>query len=204
MFKDDRNWLAAGLAAAVLMPVLVFGAHLPFVLALGAGVVAFVGLVFLLAPRRLFEGIDVSKIARSRLELTRQVLNDAMPALDRLEAGSRRIQSPKIRSLVERLAATARGIVTSVESEPERLASVQRFLTYYLPSAAQLAESYGILEQQRAPDSTRLKEAETVIAKLDSAFSHYADSLLESDLTGLDVELRLISQAIKEDVGQQP
>lgn len=202
MFNDDRNWLAAGSVAGILIPVLVFGFQLPYVLALGAGAVAFIGLILLLTPRKLFEGIDVSKVARGRLDLTRQVLVEAMPAVGRLKAGGATIRSPKIRAVVERLTGTAESIVSGVEKEPERLSSVQRFLTYYLPSAAQLTESYSVLEKQRNPDPTRLKEAEAVITKLDDAFSHYADSLMESDLSGLDVDLRLIERAIKEDIGQ--
>jgi 5-bromo-4-chloroindolyl phosphate hydrolysis protein len=202
MFNDDRNWLAAGIVGALLIPVLVFGFQLPYVLALGAGAVAFIGLVLLLAPRKLFEGIDVSKVGRGKLDLTRQVLVEAMPSVSRLKDSVADIRSPKIKAIVERLSGTAESIVSGVEKEPERLSSVQRFLTYYLPSAAQLAESYSVLEKQRNPDPTRLKEAETVITKLDNAFSHYADSLMESDLSGLDVDLRLIEQAIKEDIGQ--
>ena len=61
-----------------------------------------------------------------------------------------------------------------------------------------------MLEQQRAPDVSRVKQTEAVIAKLDEAFSHYADSLHESDLSNLDVELRLIDAAVKKDIRSAP
>ena len=202
--NEGRNWLAAGLVAAIMMPVLVFATKLPFVLAIAAACGTFAGLTFLLSPRKLFEGINVSKIARGQLDVVRKVLEDAMPALSRLEKAGSTIRSPKIRETVARLSKTARTILDGLEQNPERLSSVQRFLTYYLPSSAELAESYAVLEQQRAPEPARIKQTEAVIGKLDEAFSHFADSLLESDLSNLDVELRLIDAAVKEDIRSAP
>ena len=145
--------------------------------------------------------MDVSRVAKGRLDVVRKVLSDAGPALERLEAASRRISTETIRQNTSNLAVTARTIFNRIEQNPDRMTSVQRFLTYYLPAAAELAESYGVLEQQRAPDPQRLKQAETVIGKLSVAFSHYADTMLESDLAGLEVDLRLIERSVKEDLG---
>ena len=201
-FADDRNWIAAGLAAALLIPLLVFVVGLPFAVGAGAGVIVFAGLVFLLAPRRLFEGVDVSKVARGRLDLARKVLSDATPLVDRLKITAAKIETTGMGGRVDRLAGTARAIIAGVEADPNRLASVQRFLTYYLPQAVELAENYAVLERQRSPDPARKTEAEELIGKLDEAFSHYADTLLESDLADLDVQLRLLQSSLREDLGQ--
>jgi len=61
-----------------------------------------------------------------------------------------------------------------------------------------------VLEQQRSPDGGRLEQAEAVIGKLNEAFGHYADTMLESDLSGLDVDLRLIERAVKDDLENSP
>jgi hypothetical protein len=203
-FADDRNWIAAGVVAGIAIPILALVVGLPFAIAAGAGVIVFAGLVLLLAPRRLFEGIDVSKIARGRLDLARKVLTDATPLVERLEASGGRIGTPGTAGRVKRLAETARAIIAGVEADPNRLVSVQRFLTYYLPQAVELAENYAVLERKRSPDPARKAEAEALIGKLDEAFSHYADTLLESDLADLDVQLRLLQSSLKEDLGQRP
>jgi hypothetical protein len=52
------------------------------------------------------------------------------------------------------------------------MTSVQRFLTYYLPAAADLTESYSVLEQQRTPDKARIQNAKAVLSKLNDAFGH--------------------------------
>jgi 5-bromo-4-chloroindolyl phosphate hydrolysis protein len=204
LFADDRNWIAAGIVAAVLIPLLVFGLRLPFAVGAGAGAIVFAGLTFLLTPRRLFEGIDVSKVARGRLDLARRVLTEAEPAVERLKSVAGRIRNTAIAARVDRLAETGRTILAGVEADPNRLAGVQRFLTYYLPQASELADNYAVLEQKRSPDPSRVKEAEDLIGKLDEAFSHYADSLLESDLADLDVQLRLLQSSLKEDLGERP
>jgi 5-bromo-4-chloroindolyl phosphate hydrolysis protein len=201
-FADDRNWIAAGIVAALLVPLLVFGAGLPFALGAAASAIVFAGLVFLLAPRRLFEGVDVTKIARGRLDLARKVLTDAAPLVDRLKIAAGRIETTGMSGRVDRLAETARTIIAGVEADPNRLASVQRFLTYYLPQAVELTENYAVLERKRSPDPARKAETEELIGKLDEAFSHYADTLLESDLADLDVQLRLLQSSLREDLGQ--
>src|SRR5215467_3378081 len=104
---------------------------------------------------------------------------------------------------VDRLAEPAPSRMAGVKADPHRLGSVQRFLTYYLPQAVELSENYAVLERKRSPDPTRKAEAEGLIGKLDEAFSHYADTLLESDLADLDVQLRLLQSSLREDLGQR-
>jgi 5-bromo-4-chloroindolyl phosphate hydrolysis protein len=199
-FREDLNWIVGGLVAAVLLPALVFQVQLPFWLALLVSAGGFFGFVFLLAPRKLFEGIDVSNVARGRLDVVRKVLEDADQSLKRLEIAASEIRAPKIKSATGHLVQTARSIIAGVEKEPDRLSSVQRFLTYYLPSAGDVTTSYAVMEKQNNPDPERVRKTEAVIGKLDDAFAHYADSLHESDLSNLDVELRLIENAVKDDL----
>src|SRR5262245_61665372 len=111
MFADDRNWIAAGIVAAILIPLLVFGIGLPFVVGAGVAAIAFAGLTLFLAPRRLFEGVDVSKIARGRLDLARRVLSEAEPVVDQLKKEAGEIRNTVVAERVERLAATARTII---------------------------------------------------------------------------------------------
>ena len=57
-----------------------------------------------------------------------------------------------------------------------------------------------LLETQRQPDPLRIAQAESTLAKLDSAFRHYADSLAEAELDQLDVELKLLERSLAEDL----
>jgi len=60
---NDWNWIVAGLVAAVVVVGLPLGLNVPFVIAIVIAAFVFGGVVMLLSPRRLFEGIDVKVIA---------------------------------------------------------------------------------------------------------------------------------------------
>ena len=58
---------------------------------------------------------------------------------------------------------------------------MRRFLTYYLPRAADLAEAYALLEKSSTRDTKRLVATSDLIDRLDAAFTHYAADLQEAD-----------------------
>jgi len=138
LFRNGLNWILAGVVAAVVIPVLTFGAAIPSPWHSKIPV-AFAGLVLLLAPRSLFDGVDVSALDKGRLDVVRKVMTEAAPALERLDAAAARIRNPVIRKEGQELTSTARTIFDRIE-QIQRMISVQRFLTYYLPAAAEFVE----------------------------------------------------------------
>ena len=72
---------------------------------------------------------------------------------------------------------------------------------------ARLGRTFGIyrpgqqlsFETDRHPD--RLREAKDMIARLDAAFTHYADSLVDADLGTLDIDLKLLRKSLDDDLG---
>jgi 5-bromo-4-chloroindolyl phosphate hydrolysis protein len=195
------NWIIGGVVAAVLLPALALVAALPFALAGFVAALAGGGLVVLLAPRRRFEGLDLSGIARGRVELVSELLSTAQPLAERMEEASRTIKAPAAARRVRHLAAAARAILEALERDPLRLDRVRRFLTYYLPRSAEISEAYVALERQPAPDAGRLAAAGDMLDRLDAAFARYAQSLQDADLDKLDIELKLLKSSLDEDLG---
>jgi len=76
---------------------------------------------------------------------------------------------------------------------------VQRFLTYYLPAAADVAEGAVAIFAQARPDTGRIAEVKATAERLDAAFATYADNLVLADLSRLDLDLKLLGQALDED-----
>ena len=67
---------------------------------------------------------------------------------------------------------------------------MRRFLTYYLPRAAEIAEAYALLGS--APrDTAGMTATGDLIDRLETAFTHYAASLQDAELGKLDIELKL-------------
>ena len=199
-FANDWNWIVAGCVAAALVVALALGLNVPFVIAVAIAAFVFGGLVLLLSPRRLFEGIDVKAIGSGRIAFARDLLTEAAPSLDKLKTTGDHIKDAAVAGQVRHLATMAADVFAKVEATPAGAPAVRRFLSYYLPQAAQVAEAYDVLEDQHAPDQARLAEIREIIKKLETAFTHYADSLAETELGSLDTDLKLIEASLKEDI----
>ncbi|MCA6115428.1 5-bromo-4-chloroindolyl phosphate hydrolysis family protein [Bradyrhizobium sp. WSM 1738] len=198
---SGMNWIAGGAVAAILLPVLAIGIGMPFWIAGIISVATGGGLVFLLSPRKLFEGLDASGAARGKIAFARELLTSAEPLAIRLEVAVSTIRTQAVAERVRNLARISREIFAGVEEDPLRVDRVRRFLTYYLPRAADLAEAYAVLEKSGNRDTRRLVETGDLIERLDTAFSHYATNLQEADLGNLDIELKLLKSSLDEDLG---
>ena len=198
------NWIAGGAAAAVALPLLAIGVGMPFWIAGVLSATAGGGLVFLLSPRKMFERLDASGAAQGKIEFARDLLTEAEPYAVRLEIAVNSIRTAAVSERIRHLAAMSRQIFAAIESDPLRIDRVRRFLTYYLPRAADIAEAYAVLETSGKRDTTRITATGETIDRLDDAFTHYAANLQEADLGNLDIELKLLKSSLDEDLGPPP
>ena len=197
------NWIAGGAAAAVALPVLAIGIGMPFWIAGLVSATAGGGLAFLLSPRKPFGRLDGSGAAQGKIEFARDLLTEAEPYAVRLEIAVNSIRTANVSERVRHLAKISREIFAAIENDPLRIDRVRRFLTYYLPRAADIAEAYAVLEKGTR-DTTRIATTGEMIDRLDDAFTHYAANLQEADLGNIDIELKLLKSSLDEDLGRQP
>jgi 5-bromo-4-chloroindolyl phosphate hydrolysis protein len=195
------NWIAGGAVAAVLIPVLAIGFAVPYWIAFMIALLAGGGVVVLLAPRTRFEGMDANAIGRGRIELARELLGEAEPLVARMQAAAQSLRSDAVRDRVGHLAICARGILDAIEQDPVKIEPARRFLTYYLPRAAEMAEGYRMQEQMKLPDPGRLQATADLLNRLDTAFAKFADGLLGADMSRLDIELKLLKGSLDDDLG---
>jgi hypothetical protein len=198
----DWNWLIAGVVSALVVVGLTVLTQFPFLVSLVIAALVFAGLVVLLQPRQLFEGIDVKSIGSGQMEFARDLLVQATPASDRLRAAAGRIADKEVGPKVKSMADITADVFAKVEANPGNASNVRRFLTYYLPRAAEVVDGFATIESNRVPNTARLAEVGSVIVKLEEAFVHYADSLADAELGTLDTDLRLIRASLKEDLGR--
>jgi 5-bromo-4-chloroindolyl phosphate hydrolysis protein len=202
--RSGLNWIAGGAAAAVLVPLLAIGVGMPFWIACIVSAAAGGGLVVLFAPRELFEGFNVTGVARGKIEFARELLTEAEPFAVRLEVAVDSIRTTAIAGRVRHLAAVSREIFAAIEKDPLRIDRVRRFLTYYLPRAADIVEAYALLERAGTRNAARITATGDLIDRLDNAFTHYATNLQEASLGNLDIELKLLKSSLDEDLGLPP
>jgi 5-bromo-4-chloroindolyl phosphate hydrolysis protein len=195
------GWIAGGAAAAVLLPSLAIGLAMPFWIALAISAVAGGGIVVTLAPRNRFAALEASGMARGRIEFASELLAEAEPLAERMEDAASAIRTRAVADRIRHLVKVARDIFAAIERDPLRLDRVRRFLTYYLPRAAEIAEAYRALETSTVPDTARLAATGDMIDRLDVAFTRYAANLQDADLDKLDIELKLLKSSLDEDLG---
>jgi 5-bromo-4-chloroindolyl phosphate hydrolysis protein len=195
------DWIAGAVATAVLLPLLAIGVAMPFWIACIISVLAGAGIVSIVAPRKLFARLDASGAARGKIEFARELLTDAEPLATRMAAAATSIRAPNVAERVRHLVSMAREIFAAIEQDPLRVDRVRRFLTYYLPRAAEIAEAYGSLERSLAPNPARIAATGELIDRLDVAFTRYAASLQDADLDKLDIELKLLRSSLDDDLG---
>jgi len=201
-FGNDLNWIVAGLAAAALVAGLSILVGVPFLIAVIIGGLGFAGLVFVLPPRQLFEGLDEKTLGKGQLAQLRDLLAAAEAPRQQLAMAAQTIEDPEVRLRARHLAEMSGDIIGRVEANPASATAVRRFLTYYLPRAAEIADRYRLLEHKRNPDTRRLTEINTVLIKLEDAFAHYADGLVDAALGTLDADLKLLQATLKQDLGR--
>jgi 5-bromo-4-chloroindolyl phosphate hydrolysis protein len=199
--RSGLNWLAGGVAGAILVPTLALGVGIPFVMACATGVLAGGGLVLLLAPGTRFKALDASGVAKGKIEFARELLIEADPFVTQLESAAKGIRAKTVAGRLSHLASVARGIFEALEKDPLRIDRVRRFLTYYLPRAAEMAQAYQSLEASPRAEAVRLTATGEIIDRLDAAFTVYAANLRLAELDKLDIELKLLKRSLDEDLG---
>ena len=117
-----------------------------------------------------------------------------------MESAAKGIRDKNVAERVRHLASVARGIFEALEKDPLRIDRVRRFLTYYLPRAAEMAEAYQSLERSPRVDTARLTATREIIDRLDAAFTEYAANLHLAELDKLDIELKLLKRSLDEDL----
>jgi 5-bromo-4-chloroindolyl phosphate hydrolysis protein len=195
------DWIAGGAVAAILVPSLAIGLGMPFWIALIVSAAAGGGVVAVMAPKRMFAELDASGAARGRIEFARELLTESEPMTGRMEEAAQNIKTRARADRVRHMVKIARDIFAAIERDPLRIDRVKRFLSYYLPRAAEIVEAYVALEQSSVPDMARLAATGELIDRLDTAFTRYATALQDADLDKLDIELKLLKRSLDEDLG---
>jgi hypothetical protein len=131
-------------------------------------------------------------------------LAEAEPALHRIDRFVADMPRNLVRDRFSQLSETAHKIIAEVKQTPQLLAPVQRLLTYYLPRAAELGDTYRALRTKGVEAPERLQSIEDVLGKMIVAFDHYSEQLLDEDMRALDADIRLVNEALREDVGDKP
>jgi hypothetical protein len=196
--------LTAGIVAGIVLPLATLGLGLPLWLSAVIAGGVFGGTWLVTRSAGPADGFDAEAVSDARSETSRALLAEAAPAMGRLAAAAKAIRDPGMRSQVQSLTDTGEKVIRGVKANPDRAMAVRRLLTFYLPNAASLAEGWRALEDRAKPTDERVTQTRDTMRALNQAFSQYADDLVEPQLQTLDLDLKVLNDALHSDLAQSP
>jgi 5-bromo-4-chloroindolyl phosphate hydrolysis protein len=201
--RGDGRYVIAGLIAAAVLPAAVFLAAIPYFVAVPISAVLFGAVVYLLAPRRPLEGIDAASVGRGQIEAAQNALEEADRDLDVILAAAKKIRTRDIADALNQLTVTARRLLHRVEQEPGKLSEVRRLVAVYLPRTREIATSFADIESRGRLEQPRIDRLRGALKKIDETFQHFGDRMVEGEARELDVELNLLEDSIKQELGSR-
>jgi hypothetical protein len=197
--------LVAGAAAAAAPPILVLGYDWSIYGALGVAAGVFFGVAGILSAGRRREagpapGLNAGAIADARTDTANDLVREGEAALARLRQTGRLVRDELMREEIKLLTMKADRVLKEITTHPNKVMAVRRLLTFYLPNAASVAEGWRALEGARNPGAERVAQTRETMAALNDAFGVFADELHEPQMQTLDLDLRVLNDALKADL----
>jgi hypothetical protein len=190
--------LIAGLAGALSFPVLALVLNLPLWLCLVISLGVFGGLTLALRPSGF--GLNMDAMMEAQSDTVRGLVSDGTAALDRIRRIAPAIQDTTMRSQILQLANTSSQIISHVRDDSARAMAVRRYLTFYLPNAAQIAEGWQTLEANAGSPPERKAQAREVMKALNDAATKYASDADQPELDALDLSLKVVKDSLVTDL----
>ena len=136
-----------------------------------------------------------------RASLIRTVVTSAMGHMRAIDHTAQSIADVEIAAILTRIAAIGARICERVAEEPAAFDAAQRLLTHHAEKAAHL----GSMAQAHAAsgDTARLTAARRVLGRMEALFEQTENELAAGDRREMDLELRLIDQALDEDLRRE-
>ncbi|MBL6852893.1 MAG: 5-bromo-4-chloroindolyl phosphate hydrolysis family protein [Alphaproteobacteria bacterium] len=190
--------LIAGAAGALAFPVLALVLDLPLWLSLVVSLGVFGGLMLALRPSGF--GLNLDAMQEAQSDTVRGLVADGTAALDRIRRIAPAIQDASMKSQMLQLANTSTQIISHVRDDSTRAMAVRRYLTFYLPNAAQIAEGWQTLETNAGSPPERKAQAREVMKALNDAATKYASDADQPELDALDLSLKVVKDSLATDL----
>jgi 5-bromo-4-chloroindolyl phosphate hydrolysis protein len=146
--------------------------------------------------------VDEEGLSSSRAQLVKAVLDEATAHLRTLDDRAGQTLDRETAATLAKLVATGQRICNIVAAQPDGFGVAQRILTYHLPKAVYLADTLKALETAARPDDKRIIQARHVLARMENLFEKTEIDLKAGDAREMDVEIRLINEALDEDLSE--
>jgi hypothetical protein len=128
-----------------------------------------------------------------------RVLDQAEQTLAQLQVGAMGVTDPATAEHARAIAAHGERFVAQVRLGEADVTLGSRVLSYYLPRAAYLVDTWPLLVAQG--DTRRQEAVGLILARMAPVFLRAAEGPTQDKLAELDVDLKLLDEALGEDLG---
>jgi 5-bromo-4-chloroindolyl phosphate hydrolysis protein len=144
--------------------------------------------------------VDGRDIPKSQRDVVQAILDESALSLRKLDAVGRALAGKDVdaAALCDRLVAAGERLSDAVADEPMKFPVAQRVLTYHLTKAVFVAETFQSLEPEHY--EKRAAEARHLLTRMEMVFEKAILDMSSVDAAEMDLEMRLINQALDEDL----
>jgi len=126
----------------------------------------------------------------------RATLADAERSIVAIEQASHDLRQPELDSRLRRIAELARGILERIKEDPRDLRQARRFLNLYLDGVQRVVEGY-VRTHGRIAAPQLEERFRHALVTIEDAFQAQQQTLLQSDLDDLDVQIEVLTEQLK-------
>lgn len=133
-------------------------------------------------------------------EMYKEILKSSAAKAKEIEAYSKKITDPKIKSKVQAINAELEKLFENFKNDPRDIKISKQFLSYYMDTTATILRKYLDLKSSGAnsPEiQESLNKVESILDSILEAFRKHYAKLLENDVLELDTEIEVMQQTIK-------
>ncbi len=127
------------------------------------------------------------------------VLSEARKDLTGLRVLNARITEPEIRMASNEICQTIEKILNALKEKPDRIASAQMLLQYYLPTQRNILTKYHQIASSGMEHSDLKEKVMTHLADIKTATEKQLSNVYEDDMLDISAEMELMNVSIKED-----
>ena len=167
-----------------------------FLLAIAA--TAVVGIVARLFCKDVVEEVPEEPVSTGNEELD-NMLAEGKAAIEEMKALDITIADEAISAQIVRLQILAQRIFDHVESHPEKLGDIRRFMNYYLPTTLKVLRAYDVLEDQEVEGeniTSTMTRVERMMSTIIRAFEKQLDNLFSAEALDISTDMVVMEQML--------
>ena len=159
---------------------------------------AVVGIVARLFCKDVVEEVPEEPVSTGNEELDK-MLAEGKAAIEEMKALDIAIADEAISAQIVRLQILAQRIFDHVESHPEKLGDIRRFMNYYLPTTLKVLRAYDVLEDQEVEGeniTSTMTRVERMMSTIIRAFEKQLDNLFSAEALDISTDMVVMEQML--------